>query len=71
MKPPVRSTRLWNAWPIQQEKDADIVSKVRGAMIYPLIVLLVMVGVVGFMIVKVLPQVKNIYAGLQGADCRC
>ncbi len=40
----------------QQEKDADIISKVRGALIYPCIVLLVMVGVVGFMVVKVLPS---------------
>lgn len=48
----------------QQEKDADIISKVRGAMIYPLIVLLVMTGVVIFMVVKVLPQVQTIYAGL-------
>jgi type IV pilus assembly protein PilC len=52
----------------QQEKDADIISKVRGAMIYPLIVLLVMIAVVTFMIVKVLPQVQNIYAGLPGAQ---
>ena len=52
----------------QQEKDADLISKVRGAMIYPAIVLLVMVGVVTFMIVKVLPQVQNIYAGLPGAS---
>jgi type IV pilus assembly protein PilC len=52
----------------QQEKDADIVSKVRGAMVYPLIVLLVMLCVVGFMIIKVLPQVQNIYAGLPGAS---
>ncbi len=52
----------------QQEKDADIVSKVRGAMIYPLIILLVMTAVVGFMIVKVLPQVQSIYAGLPGAS---
>jgi type IV pilus assembly protein PilC len=51
----------------QQEKDADIISKVRGAMIYPCIVLLVMMGVVGFMIIKVLPQVQSIYAGLPGA----
>lgn len=50
----------------QQEKDADIVSKVRGAMIYPIIVLMVMMGVVTFMIVKVLPQVQSIYAGLKG-----
>jgi type IV pilus assembly protein PilC len=53
---------------IQQEKDADLVSKVRGAMIYPIIVLLVMLGVVGFMIVKVLPQVKILYQGLPGAN---
>ena len=53
---------------IQQEKDADLNSKIRGALTYPIIVLLVMGGVVGFMVVKVLPQVKNIYAGLPGAN---
>jgi type IV pilus assembly protein PilC len=50
----------------QQEKDADIVSKVRGALIYPAIVLIVMGGVVGFMLVVVLPQVENLYNGLPG-----
>jgi type IV pilus assembly protein PilC len=50
----------------QQEKDAEILSKVRGAMIYPLIVLIVMFGVMGFMIVEVLPQVKTLYASLPG-----
>ena len=52
----------------QQEKDADIVSKVRGALIYPCIVLLVMLAVVGFMIIKVLPQVESIYASLPGTS---
>lgn len=52
----------------QQEKDADLISKVRGAMIYPIIVLLVMIAVVGFMIVKVIPQVKVLYEGLPGAE---
>lgn len=52
----------------QQEKDADIVSKVRGAMIYPAVVLLVMIAVVGFMVVKVMPQVQNIYSGLPGVS---
>jgi len=52
----------------QQEKDADIMSKVRGAMIYPAVVLLVMVAVVGFMIVEVLPQVQSIYAGIPGVS---
>lgn len=50
----------------QQEKDAEIVSKVRGAMVYPAIVLLVMFVVMGFMIVKVLPQVELLYDGLSG-----
>lgn len=52
----------------QQEKDADIVSKVRGAMIYPGIVLLVMTAVVIFMMVKVLPEVQNVYKGLPGVS---
>lgn len=50
----------------QQEKDADVISKVRGAMIYPLIVLVVMAAVVVFMLVKVLPQVKTLYAETGG-----
>lgn len=52
---------------LQQEKDAELISKVRGAMIYPVIVLVVMLGVVGFMIVSVLPQVQVLYEGLPGA----
>lgn len=52
---------------VQQEKDADIISKVRGAMVYPIIVLVVMIGVVTFMLVKVLPQVQVLYDGLPGA----
>lgn len=53
---------------IQQEKDADLISKVRGAMIYPLIVIVVMMLVVGFMVVQVLPQVEILYEGLPGAS---
>ena len=52
----------------QQEKDADIVNKVRGAMIYPLIVLAVMCAVVLFMLIKVLPQVKVLYSETGGAQ---
>ncbi|MDB5163965.1 MAG: pilus assembly protein PilC [Candidatus Saccharibacteria bacterium] len=51
----------------QQEKDAEILSKVRGAMVYPAVVIFVMILVVGFMIIKVLPQVEQIYKGLPGA----
>ncbi|MCA9344877.1 type II secretion system F family protein [Candidatus Saccharibacteria bacterium] len=52
----------------QQEKDAEIISKVRGALVYPAVVILVMFGVVGFMIVKVLPQVEVLYEDLPGAN---
>jgi type II secretory pathway component PulF len=51
----------------QQEKDAEIMSKVRGAMAYPAIVVLVMIAVVGFMVVSVLPQVESIYNDIGGA----
>lgn len=51
---------------LQQEKDAEIISKVRGAMVYPVIVVFVMIGVLGFMIVQVLPQVQTLYDGLGG-----
>lgn len=52
----------------QQEKDAEIISKVRGAMAYPAIVMLVMLAVVGFMIVKVMPQVEMMYKDIKGAS---
>jgi type IV pilus assembly protein PilC len=52
----------------QQEKDAEIVSKVRGAMVYPSIVMAVMLLVMGFMLIKVLPQVQVLYEGFPGAD---
>ncbi len=51
----------------QQEKDAELASKVRGAMIYPVIVILVMIAVVTFMLVSVLPQVEELYSGIPGA----
>ncbi len=45
----------------QQEKDAAIVSKIRGAMIYPVIVLVVIVLVLVYMLVSVLPLIANLY----------
>lgn len=45
----------------QQEKDAAITSKIRGALIYPVIVLFVIVGVLVFMLVSVVPQVEKLY----------
>lgn len=45
----------------QQEHDANMLSKIRGAMIYPAIVLAVIVAVVIFMLVSLVPQVSNLY----------
>ena len=52
----------------QQEKDTEIVAKVRGALVYPVIVLMVLMGVVIFMITTVLPQVETLYQNLPGAQ---
>lgn len=51
----------------QQEKDAEIMAKVRGALVYPILVIVVLVGVVVFMLTTVLPQVQALYTGLPGA----
>ncbi len=48
----------------QQEKDANMMSKIRGAMTYPAIVLLVIIVVIIFMMVAVVPQVENLYRDL-------
>lgn len=48
----------------QQEKDAEVVSKIRGAMTYPLIVLVVIGLVLGFMLFTVVPQVEQLYKDL-------
>jgi len=49
----------------QQEKDAATVSKIRGALTYPLIVLVVIFGVMAFMLFTVVPQVETLYADLE------
>lgn len=50
----------------QQEKDSETVSKLRGAMIYPILVLMVLSGVVLFLLTTVLPKVQDLYQSLPG-----
>lgn len=45
----------------QQEKDAAIASRIRGALTYPVIVLFVIGGVLAFMLFTVVPQVQKLY----------
>jgi len=48
----------------QQEKDAAMMSKIKGALTYPLIVLFVIGGVLAFMLFTVVPQVEKLYEDL-------
>jgi len=45
----------------QEEHDADMLGKIRGAMIYPGIVMAVIIAVVIFMLVSLVPQVSSLY----------
>ena len=51
----------------QQEKDAAMMSKIRGALTYPAIVLVVIGLVMAFMMVQVVPQVKQLYKDMHQA----
>jgi type IV pilus assembly protein PilC len=49
----------------QQEKDAATMSKIKGALTYPVIVLFVIFGVMIFMLATVVPQVEKLYHDLK------
>lgn len=49
----------------QLEKDAEVISKVRGAMVYPAIVVIVIIIVITFMMVSVIPQIEQLYKDLR------
>lgn len=46
----------------QQEKDADLIGKIKGAMIYPVIILITLVAVGALIIFFVLPSLQAIFA---------
>lgn len=48
----------------QQEKDASMMSKIRGALTYPIIVLVVIIAVIAFMLLTVVPQIEQLYNDL-------
>ena len=45
----------------QEEKNEATMSKIKGAMIYPLILLVVIMAVLVFMLIEVVPQVQSLY----------
>lgn len=48
----------------QQEKDAAMLGKIKSAMTYPIIVMVVIIGVMTFMLLTVVPQVEKLYQDL-------
>lgn len=49
----------------QEEKDAAMISKIKGAMVYPAIILVVIIAVLAFMMIAVVPQVEDLYADMK------
>lgn len=49
----------------QLEKDSEIIGKVRSAMVYPIIVVVVIIAVIGFMMIAVIPQIQQLYVDLK------
>lgn len=52
----------------QSDKDAALVRKIISAMIYPIIVIVVLIAIIGFMMAVVIPEVKIIYEEFGGLD---
>ena len=48
----------------QEEKDAAMLGKIRGALVYPAIILVVIIAVLLFMMFAVVPQVRDLYADM-------
>ncbi len=48
------------------EKNERIKNKVKGAMIYPIVVLVAAVGITGFLMVQVVPKFKQVFADMLG-----
>ena len=45
----------------QEEKDAAMMGKIKGALVYPFIILAVIIAVLAFMMIMVVPQVEKLY----------
>ena len=51
----------------QQEKDYELISKVRGAMIYPIVIFAALLGVMAIIILFVMPQIQKVFDDLDAA----
>ena len=48
----------------QEEKDAALLGKIRGALVYPAIIFVVIIAVLAFMMIMVVPQVEMLYTDM-------
>lgn len=58
--------QIMNRLANQVEKDSEIKAKFKGAMVYPIVVVLVAIGAVGFLMVGVVPKLAGILEGAGG-----
>lgn len=49
---------------VQLEKEHDLISKVRGALIYPAVIVTAMIGIAILMLVYILPQIVGVFEDL-------
>ncbi len=50
---------------LQLEKEHDLISKVRGALIYPLVIVAAMVGIGVLMLVYILPKITSVFVDME------
>ncbi|MDO8513716.1 MAG: type II secretion system F family protein [bacterium] len=50
----------------QQEKDFDLISKVKSAMIYPLVILIALLGVMFLIVFYIMPQLESVFKDFGG-----
>jgi type IV pilus assembly protein PilC len=52
---------------LQLEKENDLLSKVRGAMIYPMVIVVAMIGIGIFMLTYILPRITGVFKDMNVA----
>ena len=50
---------------VQLEKEHELISKVRGAMVYPVVILIAMVGVMIVMLTYILPKITGVFKDME------
>ena len=57
----MRSSSFCSAWPTSRNGRESLKRKVKGAMIYPIVVVTVAVGILTFIMIKIVPAFRKIF----------